>query len=78
MERLLFEFPLLFGFWKKLARLQCEHKGDWTKCEEVRGLTILLLLLLPTSLLLLKLLRLLLIIEMLPFLLQRLPKIRTR
>ncbi|KAL8425193.1 hypothetical protein Efla_004268 [Eimeria flavescens] len=35
LERLLFEFPLLFGYWKKLARLQCEHKGDWTKCEEV-------------------------------------------
>ncbi|KAL8445741.1 hypothetical protein Emed_005423 [Eimeria media] len=35
LERLLFEYPLLFGYWKKLARLQCEQKGDWTKCEEV-------------------------------------------
>ncbi|KAL8434686.1 hypothetical protein ACSSS7_003003 [Eimeria intestinalis] len=35
LERLLFEYPLLFGYWKKLARLQCEQKSDWTKCEEV-------------------------------------------
>ncbi|XP_026189673.1 uncharacterized protein LOC34621405 [Cyclospora cayetanensis] len=35
LERLLFEFPLLFGYWKKLAKLQCDKKGDWNKCEEV-------------------------------------------
>ena len=35
LERLLEEFPLLFGYWKKLARLQCHLKGDWTKCDEV-------------------------------------------
>ncbi|OEH80420.1 prpf39 related protein [Cyclospora cayetanensis] len=35
LERLLFEFPLLFGYWKKLAKLQCDQKGDWNKCDEV-------------------------------------------
>lgn len=35
LERLLDEYPLLFGYWKKLARLQCQLKGDWTKCDEV-------------------------------------------
>ncbi|CDJ34479.1 PRPF39 protein, related, related [Eimeria mitis] len=35
LERLLEEYPLLFGYWKKLARLQCHLKGDWTKCDEV-------------------------------------------
>ncbi|CDJ45222.1 PRPF39 protein, related, related [Eimeria tenella] len=35
LERFLFEFPLLFGYWKKFARLQCDPKGDWNKCEEV-------------------------------------------
>ena len=37
LEAFLANFPLLFGYWKKLALFYVEQRGDWRRAREVRS-----------------------------------------